>query len=367
MFLYYINFNAKGGFKMKRKVIVALLVSLLIIGFCFTFSCQKKSAQSKIIVAMATDVGGLGDKSFNDGSYNGLLKAKEQFGVEVKVVESKQATDYVPNLSNFAKENAKIVFAVGFLMQDAMMEAAKNNPNTYYAGVDIGVDPATAPSNVLGILFKEQEAGYLAGIVAGLLTSKYSDALPGLNKDNKVGIVLGMDIPPVERYQAGFYAGVKAVNPACEVITIVTNVFNDPAKGKEAALALYEKGCDIVFHIAGLTGNGVFDAAKEKGKYAFGVDVDQNYLNPDVIITSAEKKLTEATFLVVKSVLDGTFKGGTNVTYGLKEGGVGISDFHNFNDKIPQEIKDAIAKAIEDINNGVIIAPATRVEAGYQM
>ena len=112
---------------------------------------------------------------------------------------------------------------------------------------------------------------------------------------------------------------------------------------------------------------GVFDAAKEKNGYAIGVDVDQNYLNPDVIITSAEKKLTEATFLTVKSVIDGNFQGGTNITYGLKEGGVGISDFHNFADKIPQEIKDALAKAIEDIINGTVVVPATRAEAGYKM
>ncbi len=357
----------KEDFKMKRKVLIAILVVLSIIAISLVFSCQKKTETAKMIVAMATDVGGLGDKSFNDGSYNGLLKAKDEFKVDVKVVESKQQTDYVPNLTNFAKENAKIVFAVGFLMADAMIEAAKNNQQTYFAGVDIFVDPKTAPKNATGILFKEHEAGYLAGIVAGLLTYNYSDALPNLNKENKVGMVLGMDIPPVERYQAGFYAGVKAVNPTCEVISVVTNVFNDPAKGKEAAIALYEQGVDIVFHIAGLTGNGVFEAAKEKNGYAIGVDVDQNYLNPDVIITSAEKKLTEATFLTVKSVIDGTFQGGTNITYGLKEGGVGISDFHNFADKIPQEIKDALAKAIEDIINGTIVVPSTRAEAGYTM
>ncbi len=357
----------KEDFKMKRKVLIAILVVLSIIAISLVFSCQKKTETAKMIVAMATDVGGLGDKSFNDGSYNGLLKAKDEFKVDVKVVESKQQTDYVPNLTNFAKENAKIVFAVGFLMADAMIEAAKNNQQTYFAGVDIFVDPEKAPKNATGILFKEHEAGYLAGIVAGLLTYKYSNALPNLNKENKVGMVLGMDIPPVERYQAGFYAGVKAVNPTCEVISVVTNVFNDPAKGKEAAIALYEQGVDIVFHIAGLTGNGVFEAAKEKNGYAIGVDVDQNYLNPDVIITSAEKKLTEATFLTVKSVIDGTFQGGTNITYGLKEGGVGISDFHNFADKIPQEIKDALAKAIEDIINGTIVVPSTRAEAGYTM
>lgn len=358
----------------NKKIILKIIFLYFAIFLYLIFSSQKSISKSNTIssdflVAFVTDVGGFGDKSYNDESYKGLLKASKEFDIEVKTLESLSQSDYLPNILYFAKEKAKLVFAVDFLMADALLEAArinKNNPYTYFAGIDIFIDPYNAPKNVAGILFKENEAGYLAGILAGLLTYKYSDALPYLNKTNMVGIVLGMDIPPVERYQAGFYAGVKAVNPTCEVISVVTNVFNDPAKGKYAATKLYNMGCDIIFHIAGLTGNGVFDAAKEKKGYAIGVDFDQNYLEPDVVITSAEKKFSEATYLTIKSVIYGTFKGGTNIIYGLKEGGVGLADFHTFKNKIPTKVKETINKATQDIINGIIVVPDTRTQAGYR-
>jgi basic membrane protein A len=280
-------------------------------------------------------------------------------------VESKQQTDYVPNLTGLAEDGSKIVFAVGFLMADAIKEAAENNPDTYFAGIDIFLDPASAPKNALGILFKEQESGYLAGIVAGLLTKEHAGASPKLNDKNVVGAVLGMDIPPVEKFQAGFYAGVKSVNPDCKVISIVTGDFADQAKGKEATLALIEQGADIVFQIAGLTGVGVITAAKEEGILAIGVDVDQSNLAPDTVVTSAVKGITQAAYLTVKSVVDGTFEGGKNLTFGINENSTGIAPFHNFDSIVPQAVKDAVNKAIEDMKAGKIKVPATRKQAGY--
>jgi basic membrane protein A len=313
---------------------------------------------------MATDVGGLGDKSFNDGSYAGLELAKEKLGVEIAVVESKEMTDYVPNLSGLAEDGANIVFAVGFLMADAMVESAMNNPDAYFAGIDIFVDPASAPKNALGILFKEHESGYLAGVVAGLMTKQYASASPRLNDKNVVGAVLGMDIPPVERYQAGFYAGVKSVNPDCKVLSVVTGSFTDLAKGKEAAIAMIEQGADIVFQIAGLTGIGALQAAKEKGICGIGVDVDQYAVAPEAIITSAEKRLTQATYLVIESVVNNTFEGGI-IEYGINEDATGISPYHEFDNVIPKAVKDAVNKAIKDMKAGKIKVPATRAEAGY--
>ena len=359
---------------MNRKIgrVVLIILAALLTFTVLLVSCQKKeapkaaeAAKPKMIIAMATDVGGLGDKSFNDGSYAGLEKAAAEFGLESKVVESKQQTDYVPNLTGLAEDGAKIVFAVGFLMADAMLETAKVNQNSYFAGIDIYVDPANAPKNALGILFKEQESGYLAGIVAGLLTKKHAGISDKLNDKNVVGAVLGMDIPPVERFQAGFYAGVKAVNPDCKVISVTSGSFNDQAKGKEATLALIEQGADVVFQIAGLTGLGVINAAKEKNIFAIGVDVDQNYLAPDTVLTSAVKGVTQAAFLTVKSVVDGTFKGGDSMVFGINEDATGVSPYHSLESLIPQEVKDAVNKAIEDIKAGKITVPATRKEAGY--
>lgn len=358
-----------------RKALIAVAVLLLAFSLVFV-SCKKKEAASegaaaakteeKMLISMATDVGGLGDKSFNDGCYDGLNKAADEFGLEARVVESNQQTDYIPNLTGLAEDGSKIVFAVGFLMADALVEVAGQQPDTFFAGIDIFLDPASAPKNALGILFKEQQSGYLAGVVAGLLTKEHAGASPKLNDGNVVGMVLGMDIPPVERFQAGFYAGVMSVNPECKVLSVVTGDFADQAKGKEAALALIEQGADVVFQIAGLTGVGVINAAKERGVLAIGVDVDQNHVAPETVVTSAVKGITQATYLTVKSVVDGDFQGGQNMTFGLAEKSTGIAPYHSFDSVVPQAVKDAVDKATEDILSGKVTVPATRKEAGYQ-
>jgi basic membrane protein A len=344
---------------MMRKV----LVGLLLVCTVFAANASGKTETTKLIAAMATDIGGLGDKSFNDGSYAGLQEAEKKLGVTAKVVESKQQTDYVPNLGGLADDGAQIVFAVGFLMADAVVEVAKTHPKAYFAGIDIYVAD-DAPKNLRGINFKEQESGYIAGVVAGLMTKKHASASKRLNDKNVVGMVLGMDIPPVERYQAGFYAGVRSVNPDCEVLSVVTGSFTDQAKGKEAAIAMIEKGADIIFQIAGLTGMGALNAAKEAGVCGIGVDVDQYAVAPEAIITSALKNVTGATYLSIKDVVDGKFAGG-NILLGINEDATGIAPYHNFDSIIPKEVKDAVTKAIADMKAGKITAPGTRKEAGY--
>lgn len=369
--------------KMKsgRKVFVILMSLALIVTAVAFFGCkeeekaeakaeEEKAAKAEepkeeVLVAMATDVGGLGDKSFNDGSWSGLQKAEEEYDyVEARVVQSNQMTDYIPNLSGLAEDGAKVVFAVGFLMADALLEVANNYPDTYFAGIDIGV-PEDAPDNVRGILFKEEQSGYIAGVAAGMLTKEYADVSDRLNEENVVGMVLGMDIPPVERYQAGFYAGVKSVNPDCKVLSVVTGVFDDQSKGNEAAMALIEQDADIVFQVAGLTGVGTINACKEAGVAAMGVDVDQAYIAPDAVITSAEKKLEEAAFLTIQAALEGEFTGG-NVNLGINEGATGISPWHEWEDVVPQAVKDAVDQAVADMKAGEIDVPATRAEAGYE-
>lgn len=370
--------------KLTKVLVLLLVIAFIGAGFAFAGGKQEEGTQEKSsgtqktetkaepaekaeprIVAMATDVGGLGDKSFNDGSWAGLQMAEEELdNVEARVVESKEMTDYVPNLTGLAEDGAEVVFAVGFLMAEAMVEAARMNPDTAFAGIDIFV-PDDAPDNCRGILFKEQESGYVAGVLAGLMTKEYADASDKFNDDNVVGMVLGMDIPPVERYQAGFYAGVKSVNPDCEVLSVVTGSFTDQAKGNESAMAMIQQGADIIFQIAGLTGVGAINACKETGVAAIGVDVDQNGVAPDTVMTSAEKRLTNAAFLTCKDVLEGTFEGG-NVTLGINEGATGISPYHAFDSIIPQEVKDAVNKAVADMKAGNISVPATRAEAGYE-
>ena len=352
---------------MKKLIVMFLIVSVVSVGFVFAggqkdAAAEPAKAAPAMVMSMATDVGGLGDKSFNDGAYAGLKMAESQLGVEVRVVESKQQTDYVPNLSGLAEDGSSLVFAVGFLMEEAVKEAAKNNPDTKFAGIDIGSNEGD-PANFQGILFNENEAGYLAGVVAGLMTKQYASASPKLNSQNVLGVVLGMFIPPVERYEVGFIAGAKSVNPDVKIISVTSGSFVDQAKGKEAALAMIEQGADIVFHAAGLTGLGAINACTEAGVLAIGVDVDQNSVAPDTVLTSAEKKIVQATFLTAKSVADGTFQGGTHV-YGINQDAVGVSPFHSFDSVVPQAVKDKLASVIADMKAGKIKVPSTRAELG---
>ncbi len=352
---------------MKKAMKLGLLLLALLVFFA---GCQKKEEAPKaeaeeapveepMIAAMATDTGGLGDKSFNDGAYEGL-KMGEALGFEARVVESKQQTDYVPNLTGLAEDGSDIVFAVGFLMEQAVKEAAKMNPDAYFAGIDIfaGEDD---PKNFQGILYEEQESGYLAGIVAGMMTKEYASASDKLNDDNVVGVVLGMFIPPVEKYEVGFIQGVKTVNPDCEVLSVTSGSFTDQAKGKEAALAMIDQGADIVFHAAGLTGLGAIQAAKERGVMAIGVDVDQSSVAPDTVLTSAIKKIPESVYLVLESVKNDNFQGGTQV-YGINEDATGISPFNNFESIVPQAVKDRVAKEVAAMKAGNVDIATTRAD-----
>ena len=349
-----------------------LTVLIILLTFTIIFSgCQKEEAAKEaapaeeaepMIASMATDVGGLGDKSFNDGAYQGLEMAAEELGVEINVIESKQQTDYIPNLTGLAEDGSDIVFAVGFLMEQAVKEAAANMPDTYFAGIDISAAEGD-PENFQGIVYKEEQAGFLAGVVAGMMTKEYAGNSDKLNDANVVGVVLGMFVPAVERYEVGFIQGVEYVNPDCKVLSVTSGSFTDQAKGKEGALAMIEQGADIIFHAAGLTGLGAIQAAKEQGVMAIGVDVDQNNVAPDTVLTSAEKKIPQSVYLAVESVVNDNFEAGTKI-YGLAEDAVGISPFHDFDSIVPQEVKDAVEDAKQGILAGEIDIKETRAEIG---
>ena len=346
-----------------NKTTLYIMSALLVVSSLILGACQRE-AEVNFVTAMVTDIGGLGDKSFNDGVYEGLQLIEEE-GVEVRLVESKQQTDYVPNLSGFAEDGANLVFAVGFLMAEAVVEAASNYPEANFAGIDIFIDESSAPSNLQGILFKEHESGYLAGVLAGLLTKEHADVSPKLNDDNVLGVVLVLLIPPVERFEVGFKAGVHKYNPEARVISIITESFTDTTKGKEVALAMIDQGADIIFPVAGLTGVGSINAAQERGVLAIGVDVDQNDLAPDTVITSAIKKLSAASYLTTKTALEGNFQGGNNVL-GIAEDATGIAPFHGFDSIIPEEVKQILEEEKTAMISGTVSIPESRAEAEAQ-
>lgn len=316
------------------------------------------TGEAKLKAGMVTDIGGLGDKSFNDLSWEGLQRAEKELGVEVKAISSKAMTDYDSNIAQLANAKYDAIFCVGFLMTDAISKAATTFPDVKaFGGIDIFMDKP-APNEV-GLTFKEQEAGYLAGVAAGLMT-KESSVDPRINADNVIGFVGGMPIPPVKKFEAGFIAGAKSVNPDVKVISLYAGKFDDQAKGKELGLSLISQKADIVFAAAGQTGLGTFAACKEKNALFIGVDADQ-YLtlsNPgDAILTSAVKKVDVAVFDTIKALKDGTFKGGTNTTFGLKEGGVDLAPWHDWDSKIPAAVKDAVDKAKKNVIDGTVTVP----------
>jgi basic membrane protein A len=295
-------------------------------------------AAKKIKVGLVTDIGGLNDRSFNQLANAGLEKAKSELGVDGRVLTSKSNSDYVPNLSSLAQQKEDLVIGVGFLMADAMNTVAKKFPDTKFAIID--VDATTLkdkPANVTGLLFKEQQAGYLVGYMAGLWA-----------KDNNVDTVSsvgGQKIPPVDHYIAGFQAGAKAANPDIKTLNGYSQDFVDQAKCKEIALDQISKGSKVVFQVAGQCGLGALDAAKEKGAQGIGVDADQGYLG-DHIMTSAEKKVDVAVETAIKAAQDGSIKGGTNTTFDLTNDGVGYGKPNAEGAKYEDQVK-AVAEKIK--------------------
>jgi basic membrane protein A len=286
------------------------------------------SGGKKVKVGLVTDIGGLNDRSFNHLNYVGLLRAEKELGVQGRVLESHAASDYVPNLSTLAQQHYDLVIGVGFLMASAVDTVAQKFPKVSFAIVDFSQAAlAHKPKNVEGILFKEQESGYLAGYLAGLVVKHQGGK-------QVVSTVGGQKIPPVDRYIAGFQAGAKAADPGVKTLNGYSQDFVDQAKCKELALTQIGAGSQVVMQVAGGCGLGTLDAAEEKHVWGIGADADQSFLGP-YILTSALKKDDVAVFKVIKSVQDGTFKGGRDVTFDVASGAAGLGKIAA---KVPQDI-----------------------------
>ena len=349
--------------KWVRYAAVVLAVAMIgaLVAGCSSGSSGESTDtgtdKTAIKAAMVTDIGGLGDKSFNDLANQGLERAKSELGVEMKVLESKAPTDYESNLTQLANAGYNPIFAVGFLMTDTVSKVSTSTPDVIYGGIDEFFDP-TIP-NVIGLNFKEQEAGYLAGYLAGLLTTM-PEVDPRINDKPILGFVGGMEIPPVQKFQAGFVAGAKKANPAVEVKSIYTGSFTDQQKGYEAGKALIEQGADIVFAAAGQTGLGTAKACQENKALFIGVDADQYLTIPgigDTIVTSAIKKVDNAVFQTVKNAVDGKLEGDQNVLFGIAEDGVGLAPYHDWDSKIPADVKSKVDAAQQEVVDGTYTVP----------
>ena len=300
------------------------------------------SGGSAFKVGLSTDTGGLNDRSFNHLAYIGLQKAAGELGVQTRVVEATAPSDYIPNLSALAKQHYDLVIGVGFTEIDALKAVAKQFPNTHFAIVDVSNADEGGLKNVEGLLFREQEAGYLAGYAAGLAAKQ--------RHGTTVSSVGGQKQPPVDRYIAGYQAGAKAADPGVKTVNGYSQDFDKQSKCKEIALNQIAGGSVVVFQVAAGCGLGALDAAKEKGVWGIGVDADQGFLGP-YVLTSAIKRVDTAVFEAIRDAKSGHFKGGTDAVYGLDVKGVGIG---KFSPKAPAGIAAKVAKVKQQIAAGTI-------------
>ena len=330
---------------MKKKIFgfvsMFLIMTMVMVG-CAGNQPAEQSEEPAAEEASALKValvvaGGLGDRSFYDSSNEGLKMAIEKLGVEGKVLECKNdPTLYTDQLVQ-ASTASDVVVVVGFEFYDVIQEVAAEFPDKKYVYIDNVIENV---ENITCIDYKENEGSFLAGALAAMES-----------KTGKIGMVGGMDIPVIRNFQVGYEAGAKYINPDIQVETIFAGDFEDPAKGKESALALYAKDIDIVFQVAGKTGEGVFEAAKDTGKFAIGVDSDQRYINPDAIIASMIKGVDISIYETIEKIQKGEFESGNVYEYGAKENGVRIA---YGTEDMPKLVSDEAMNQIQELTAMII-------------
>ncbi|MGL5125452.1 MAG: BMP family lipoprotein [Fusobacteriaceae bacterium] len=329
---------------MKKLILGLVVLSTLLFTACGgpKEATNTTTVANPIKVGIVLSTGGLGDKSFNDSAYRGLEMAKKDLGIDFKYVELASLVEAEQFLREYADANYDLVIATGFDMTDAAKKVATDYPNIKFAMID---DVVESP-NVRSLLFKEQEGSFLMGALAAMMS-----------KSETIGFVGALEIPILQRFQKGYEQGAKYVNPNIKVLAVYAggpNPFNDPLKGKEIAISEIKQGADVIYHAAGGTGMGVIEGVKELGKYAIGVDSNQDDVAPGVVLTSMLKNVDVAVYDTVKSVIDGTFQPGSHA-FGIEENGVGTTEFKNTKDIIGAANLNKLNEIIAKIKSGEIV------------
>ncbi len=310
----------------------AVLVCAIVLAACV------RPAFAEFKVALVLDRGGKDDKSFNTSAYEGATLAKKKLGVFLKYVEVADDNGFEPMLRGFAQREFDLIIGIGFSQREAIRKVSAQFPKRHFAIVDSEV---TAP-NVRSLMFEEHEGAYVIGAIAAMTS-----------KTGKIGFVGGMDIPLIRRFVMGYEAGAKRINPQIKVLDnyvgVTSEAWNNPPKGKELAVSQYEAGVDIIFAGAGASGLGVFDAAEERKKFAIGVDANQDWIKPGVILTSMLKRVDEAVFAVIQEAQAGKFTGGVK-RFGLGNKGVDYS-FDQYNAKV---LTEPVRKRADELKAEII-------------
>lgn len=311
----------------------------------------RVTSEHRVRVGLVLDVGGRGDKSFNDSAYAGLERAVRELGAEAATLEPVGSEDREAGLRLFAAQGMDLVVGVGFIFSRDVDAVARAYPNVHFACIDYAPSgPEGAPPNVAALAFREEEGSFLVGAVAGLTS-----------KTGHVGFVGGMTIPLIKKFEAGYRAGARASCPSCEVHVAYAGstpeAFKDPAKGKTLAIAEIAAGADVIFHASGATGHGVFEAARDARVFAIGVDSDQHDEMPGTVLTSMVKQVDVALFETIRAVHESRFKGGMSV-FGLKERGVDYVHEGAHGANVAPAVKEAVEKLRARVLGGEVVVPS---------
>lgn len=310
---------------------------------------EKLLAQRQ--VGLVTDVGKVDDGTFNQYAYEGMMRAAKEFNLKSAFIETLQPTDYEKNVEQFANEGYDIIITVGFMMGETTQKMAAKYADIKFAIVDYSYSPDQVPNNnIMGLTFREDQSGFLAGALAGFMT-----------KSKVVGIVAGMEIPPVKKFRNGYEHGVKYVCGDCRVVGVYIDSFTDPARGKAAAESQIAEGADVIFGAGGPTGSGGILGAAQQGVWVIGVDQDEYYTTfkggaqtgSDKLLSSAMKRVDVAVYTAVRNAVLGTFQAGTAV-FDAANNGVGLAPFHETDDDVPAEVKAALEKIFKLLADGTL-------------
>ena len=315
---------------MIKKLKVLLLSTMLTVGVVGCSKNENVSTEKETYkISLILDEGGVNDQSFNQSSWEGALRAKEEYGVEVNYIESKSESEYLSNVETAIDDEADLIIGVGFKLTDTIEEASKNYPNQKFAIIDGNYEEI--PSNVQSILFKEEEAGYSVGLIAANIT-----------ETNTVGFIGGMEIPSVTNFLVGFEKAIQEENVDVKVLSQYANSFTDGAKGKAIAQQMIKDNADIIFTAGGGVNNGAWEACVEAGIKAIGVDMPSSQFSPS-IVTSALKRVDVGVESVIKDLVNGKFEGGKVKMFDLSNQGVG----YELTDLIPQDVVDFVEGKIK--------------------
>jgi len=339
---------------MRKSIltVVSLAVLVTLLASCGP-SLPEGCEQGDLLVGMVSDVGGVDDASFNENTWEGLQRADEELAVCAQFIESQAQADYESNITELAEQGYDLIFTVGFLLADATGSMAEEYPDTKFAIVDYAYDPPI--DNVQGIVFNSDEAAFPAGYLAAAWANMQDP------EDPQIGYVAGMQIPTVEIFIVAYEAGAEYYNEQNDANVQVKGVyvgdFEAPDQGNIQGNSLIDEGVDVIFGVGGKTGNGGLSAAKERGKWGIGVDVDQYFTLPneqDILLTSAIKRLDNAVYGVIEDTLNDEFQGGGVYVGTLENGGVGLAPYHDYEDDIPEEVKQEVQDIMDGIAAGEI-------------